>query len=1483
MTRPVQLGNLSINPASGFWDTNFNDTSFAIPESFSTGKDGFEQQTFLGASIRNFGMSAGYGDSTSTLSVELVNDEYNKSDEKQYNDPLGDDVYHNGQFDRFSPPPVGSPVFFKFGKKRASVNEAYKATYDSLYGTNEASGSIGEFHLCFGGILQSYVQNRGPGGNPLYSAQVVDPREILSNVTLILNNYAGTTFNSANMYNLYGFLEYNPSQALKSELDSSYPVKSVFKKIVNSDGTYKFDGYDLYASNSGVRLDVENFNVTGVGWNSSDKPIKFPITGTGFSRRGPQGMPFYRIKQSFSALLGLNGSLPKEYIDAGFGGFVNFRGHNYIVDISGLKDIPNYYFFDFDQINLLDFCLEVCDITSSELFVSLLPIIAPHSVPSRFHAWNTQFGKDPKKLISGIIRVDSIDKSFQPQYGAIKNYIDKLRLSGTPVENQDVGFELSNVVTDKFIVGAQEVDMYYFSNNGDRDNLTVREVNAGTGSMNNAEQWRLKTALKQQILPYYGLLGNRAVTIPKGWGAYQQILLDSSLLNAKGVGYYYVATEIELRSALISYERWCEFLLSYNDIYMESVEQNDDIEGSLVSQQPSRFNGDIVTLSTNYAVTVPRSVFDSEDLRYGSDGLPVSACNPPYGYPLYYKRATRLGVQGAGLSDLYSRYNGILTSLAEINGAANAEQLKTVLDNVWDDLTSQNTGDITQFEQELINRIKLLKEDINTVKQQDIIGLIQDFEAGLESSFKVMNRLQKDTKENSLKVYNFVKAIAEECLGKKFLVKIPRYVNLYYNPTGILADDTTLRYKEGPFGFRPRAIRTEPNYEFTQQFKDNVSTSRPDNIKHIFDSYNTVTSFKGALELNYNPITEQYEYNYAPEKQGGYTNFDLLANVSKNKPIGVNCGLVPQDLTNFLLENSRICPYVRFDNSQYLSFNGVDSNSFTQQVAVGNNFIPDLANQLDNVGEDTGSFTSFDDKNTDPPPPKSIAFVKCDIDDKFYMPPKIARMSGIYEIEASNNLYSVTVHGVSTKDIGRASKPKKIFTCDIEPTGGWVQSRRYYKSQFVPIQGTGGTAKDYFFEREIVNNKCVIKTKNENLDTNNVYALITLPGRIVATKDSRYRDSIFQTINPAIVKHSLSMDVVKIPEFASPNYVNNPPSVAIGTNIAAIAAATVAYNEALEKSINFSLHNRIQFASPSPIYPDLVVLPLMSKERCYGPWISSLLDSQAKIYQNLGGKIDFIKDENLSPWNYQGYDLMNEAGKTQAQFSNSLLLQSERGGFVVPAAPSGVSIGRALANLGPLITNISVDISDNGIRTTFKMDLYTSSFGKLQKQKQDAIANISRERQKLKDERNALIRKGISKNQTNVNYNLIYNQIRNQSLNSSYFSSYETNSPQMTQIIASVDLNNNTYVNEQRSTMFGAASSNEYNTLYSSSASIQSNAQVSDTANNLPDTMGAANKYYNSAGISLSKLFVPYSNEPHPNMPYIVDNNLKSSESLYNI
>ena len=105
----------------------------------------------------------------------------------------------------------------------------------------------------------------------------------------------------------------------------------------------------------------------------------------------------------------------------------------------------------------------------------------------------------------------------------------------------------------------------------------------------------------------------------------------------------------------------------------------------------------------------------------------------------------------------------------------------------------------------------------------------------------------------------------------------------------------------------------------------------------------------------------------------------------------------------------------------------------------------------------------------------------------------------------------------------------------------------------------------------------------------------------------------------------------------------------------------------------------IDFKAPSPVYPDLVALPLMSKERCYGPWFSNSIVnnlSGKKTYKNLGGKVEFLKHENLAPWNYAGYQLMNQAGVLEAQFANSLLLFTERGGFKYGGIPTGVVLAK---------------------------------------------------------------------------------------------------------------------------------------------------------------------------------------------------------------
>lgn len=1523
------LQKSSINPASGHYigidfskpmekpyENSPSKKAFAIPESLSSASGGIPQQTFLGASIVSFSINAGFGDSTSTMNIDLVEDEFNVLDKT----PLGTGVdhYHNGKRDTFNPPFTGAPVYFNFGKQRASVNDSYKKMYDDLYGMNYAASvqSSGQFNFNFGGILQSFTQNRGPNGNPLYSAQVVDPREILSNAVLILNNYTGTTYNNKNMFNLYGFLEYNPTPGLKIDLNNHYPIKDELRKTVAPNGSYVFSGYDLYSQYPNF-LNYYGFYNNSFQYNlTGGYPPQFPITGTGYSRRGPNGIPFYRIRQALSALLSVDGKLPQEYINAGFGGYINFRGYNYLIDLSGLKTVPDYYFFDFDQINILDFCLEICDITSSDLFVSLLPIIE-HPVCQRFYEYNKQKTLERKfsETIAGIIRVDSIDRSFQPEYGAIKKYIDRLNTAGVYVTNQDLGYELSNVVTDKFVAGAQKVDMHFFSSINDRDTIEVTKQQHGIPNISKnllSSQWTFEQSLSQQILPYYGLLGDQCVTIPKGFGAYQQILLDSSSWKVFGVGNYYVATEIELRSALISYEKWSDFLIRYNDLYMESVEENDAVEGAALQGTPaslaqgllSQFGlalgalglGGLVNkaneffappISKNYAVTVPRSVFTSNDNRYGIDGLPVNSCNPPYGYPLYYKRATRLGIQGAGLTDIQASTTRVLTSLAKLRGSLQDGVLfQETLNTEFNDANSISEGKVTGIEAGYIRLLEFLRNLGGNIPREDVLGMIDKFSDGAATIVSVQNRLSKKTVENSLKVYNYIRKIADENLGKKFLVKIPREVNLFFDRqikynedtysylvSGVDVDDNgkpidgppikrsqtiSTDYKTGPFGFKPRSINNDPNYENSPFFKQTLFQEQVlrDPSVSLMKGFLTPlkpnpTSFHGALETNFNPVLDKYEFNYEPDKQGGYVDFDFGTSLTQQN-LAIRQGLVPIDLTNFINENSRLSAYVRFNNSQDLSFDLLGEDTFSQQAIYGQYFIPDVCEILDNTNPENNKFERFpnsDDLAGRPRKTPSIGFVKCDVDENFYFSPSFRNTN-------------IRVHGASVIDIGELAPPRKVFnndTCEFEP------SLTYYKSHFIPVYGPGPIVQRLDVVRNIYGN---IRSDTSALDPNNIYALITLPGRVLPTVDARFRDGIFQEKNPQMLKHYMSMDVVKIPEFISPAFLGNPKTSILkdyknSLDPTATSNAIKAYNKVLETLSFASPENQIQAVMPSPVYPDLVALPLRSKDRCYGPWVSSTFSRNAS---NIGGKIEFIKEETLAPWNYSGYDLMNEMGFLQADLSNSLLLSTERGGLTIPDAPSGIAIAKFLQNAGPLITNISVDVSSNQINTTIKMDMYTASFGKLQKQKQDLISNISRERQKNKDERNALIRKGLGKNQTNVNFNIIYEQLKSAKIEAaSLYKNNNGNNGALTSFMSkATSIASNAIITNSFGTVLGGVAPN----IISTAVSLVDPKLIPDIIGNASERLQASLSHYSSAHGNIGDMFTPATMDSlHPYMP----------------
>lgn len=117
----------------------------------------FIQSTFLGASIRQFNASIGWTTNPSTLNVSLVEDPANG--------------------DAFQPGSVGNPVSFNY--------QGWK----------------------FNGLLQSYRSEGGSGGNPLYEVTVVDPREILEGVQIILSGYNGSLFNVPNIINAFGYWE----------------------------------------------------------------------------------------------------------------------------------------------------------------------------------------------------------------------------------------------------------------------------------------------------------------------------------------------------------------------------------------------------------------------------------------------------------------------------------------------------------------------------------------------------------------------------------------------------------------------------------------------------------------------------------------------------------------------------------------------------------------------------------------------------------------------------------------------------------------------------------------------------------------------------------------------------------------------------------------------------------------------------------------------------------------------------------------------------------------------------------------------------------------------------------------------------------------------------------------------------------------------------------------------------------------------------
>ena len=144
-----------------------------------------------------------------------------------------------------------------------------------------------------------------------------------------------------------------------------------------------------------------------------------------------------------------------------------------------------------------------------------------------------------------------------------------------------------------------------------------------------------------------------------------------------------------------------------------------------------------------------------------------------------------------------------------------------------------------------------------------------------------------------LALYEFVKNIAEENLGKKFLVKIPKDCNINYSETMELrkyyAQDADGNVSEvtnsisdidrGPLGFKPLPVNSgvydlvksqEYLMEMERIRSSQASIKTWDYQRFLYQDPFDETYKYGALKSNFNPISEKWAFNYKPEPQGGF-------------------------------------------------------------------------------------------------------------------------------------------------------------------------------------------------------------------------------------------------------------------------------------------------------------------------------------------------------------------------------------------------------------------------------------------------------------------------------------------------------------------------------------------------------------------------------------------------------------------------------------
>lgn len=142
---------------------------------------------------------------------------------------------------------------------------------------------------------------------------------------------------------------------------------------------------------------------------------------------------------------------------------------------------------------------------------------------------------------------------------------------------------------------------------------------------------------------------------------------------------------------------------------------------------------------------------------------------------------------------------------------------------------------------------------------------------------------------------------------------------------------------------------------------------------------------------------------------------------------------------------------------------------------------------------------------------------------------------------------------------------------------------------------------------------------------------------------------------------------------------------------------------------------------PPAIYPNGVAIAIKSNQFTYGPWGKFTND----------GKVHFEQNTTLVPWEYGGYSTLNLAANAMlANVATGKQVQ-EKSSFTQAGLPT-LSIGETMVEGGPQLSKIDVNISQQGITTSYIMESFVPRAGRFIRENADRLKRFGKAYQELR-------------------------------------------------------------------------------------------------------------------------------------------------------